>query len=165
MNGDSDTSTRMQANIREELLRGDSITRPITFPREKRFLAAAARLRLPHHALPIHAPSPNDEPLTIDIAVAGPAKPKSALVLSSGVHGVEGLFGSAVQLAFLERLSAGWRLPQGAAVVLIHAINPFGFAWRRRFNENNVDLNRNFLLPDEAYTGAPPLAERFREAQ
>jgi hypothetical protein len=45
---------------------------------------------------------------------------------------------------------------------LIHALNPFGFAWRRRFNEENVDLNRNFLLPDEPYSGAPPLAEVFR---
>ncbi len=47
-----------------------------------------------------------------------------------------------------------WQLPTNAAVVLIHAINPFGYAWRRRFNENNVDINRNFLLAEEAYVGA-----------
>ncbi|MEQ8611293.1 MAG: M14 family metallopeptidase, partial [Parvibaculum sp.] len=29
--------------------------------------------------------------------------------------------------------------------VFIHAINPYGFAWNRRVNEDNVDLNRNFL--------------------
>jgi hypothetical protein len=29
-------------------------------------------------------------------------------------------------------------------VVLVHALNPYGFAWLRRVNENNVDLNRNF---------------------
>ena len=52
-----------------------------------------------------------------------------------------------------------------AAVVLIHAINPFGYAWHRRFNENNVDINRNFLLAEEAYVGRrPPLAGRFRNA-
>jgi hypothetical protein len=28
--------------------------------------------------------------------------------------------------------------------MLIHALNPFGFAWLRRVNEANVDLNRNF---------------------
>jgi predicted deacylase len=28
--------------------------------------------------------------------------------------------------------------------MLIHALNPFGFAWLRRVNEDNVDLNRNF---------------------
>jgi predicted deacylase len=84
-------------------------------------------------------------------------------VISSGVHGVEGLFGSAVQLALLERLAA-WQLPAGAAVVFLHAVNPFGFAWQRRFNEDNVDLNRNFLLAGEAYEGAPPLCGLFRRA-
>ena len=29
-------------------------------------------------------------------------------------------------------------------------------AWLRRFNENNVDLNRNFLPPGVPYEGAPP---------
>ena len=29
-------------------------------------------------------------------------------------------------------------------VVLVHALNPYGFAWLRRVNEDNVDLNRNF---------------------
>ncbi|HEX7776079.1 MAG TPA: DUF2817 domain-containing protein, partial [Parvibaculum sp.] len=29
--------------------------------------------------------------------------------------------------------------------VFLHAINPWGFAWGRRVNEDNVDLNRNFL--------------------
>jgi predicted deacylase len=29
-------------------------------------------------------------------------------------------------------------------MILIHALNPYGFAWLRRVNEDNVDLNRNF---------------------
>ena len=28
---------------------------------------------------------------------------------------------------------------------MIHALNPFGFAHLRRANEDNVDLNRNFV--------------------
>jgi len=35
-------------------------------------------------------------------------------------------------------------LPADAGAMLIHALNPFGFAWLRRVNEANVDLNRNF---------------------
>jgi hypothetical protein len=31
------------------------------------------------------------------------------------------------------------------AVVFIHAVNPYGMSFWRRWNENNVDLNRNFL--------------------
>ena len=38
---------------------------------------------------------------------------------------------------------------------LFTSSNPYGMAWLRRVNEHNVDLNRNFLGPDETYTGAP----------
>ena len=137
---------------------------PDYFAAKTRFVAACDRLGLKRHSLPIEAPSPNNEPLTIDVAVAGDPRPTSALVVSSGVHGVEGFFGSAVQLAFLESLSPRWQPPPGAAFIFIHALNPFGFAWQRRFNEDNVDLNRNFLLADEEYAGAPPLCGVFRRA-
>jgi len=36
-------------------------------------------------------------------------------------------------------------------------MNPYGYSWARRVNENNVDLNRNFLLPGEPFQGAHPL--------
>jgi hypothetical protein len=61
------------------------------------------------------------------------------------MHGVEGFLGSAIQLAWLDIRAHTWSLPPDGAFILIHAINPFGFAWRRRCNESNVDLNRNFL--------------------
>jgi hypothetical protein len=150
------------ARLKHELVAATKYYSADYFEARSRFLGACRRLVIEHHALAIHAPSPRPEPLTIDVAIAGAAKPKSALVLSSGVHGVEGLFGSAVQLAFLERFAH--QAPAGAAVILMHAVNPFGFAWQRRFNEDNVDLNRNFLLPNEPYIGSPPLAESFRKA-
>jgi hypothetical protein len=34
-------------------------------------------------------------------------------------------------------------------------------AWLRRTNENNVDLNRNFLVDGEAFSGAPELYRRL----
>jgi predicted deacylase len=164
LDGTSNTVGSHVAALKEELLEATRYYSSDYFSARQRFLAASSRLGLEHHALKIHAPSPNSEPLTIDITVIGAAKPTTAIVVSSGVHGVEGLFGSAVQLAFLEQLAPNWQPPAGAAVVLIHAINPFGFAWRRRFNEDNVDLNRNFLLADEQYTGSPPLSGAFRSA-
>ena len=36
-------------------------------------------------------------------------------------------------------------LPAGYGALLIHALNPHGFAWLRCGNEDNVDLNRNGL--------------------
>jgi Protein of unknown function (DUF2817) len=64
---------------------------------------------------------------------------------------VEGPFGSAVQLGLLER----WGRTPPIRCVMIHAVNPFGYAHRRRFNEDNIDLNRNFLLPGQEYAGSP----------
>ena len=129
---------------------------------KRRFVAACARLGLDHRALPIRALGPGSEPLSIDVGLGGAAKPTSALVLSSGLHGVEAFFGSAVQLAFLDGLAADWRPPPDTAIILLHGLNPFGFAWRRRFNEHNVDLNRNFLNQDQPYSGSPPLTGAFR---
>ena len=57
----------------------------------------------------------------------------------------ENVVGSAVQLAWLSQRHRTLSVPEDAAIVLVHALNPFGFAWRRRWNENKVDLNRNFL--------------------
>jgi predicted deacylase len=96
----------------------------------------------------------SESTLTIDIACHRTPASDLALVLSSGVHGVEGFLGSAIQLAMLERWQRSQ--PAGINIILIHAINPYGFAALRRFDENNVDLNRNFLLPGQSFQGSPP---------
>lgn len=88
--------------------------------------------------------------LFADVAAYGPANAENLLVLMSGVHGVEGFAGSAIQTGlFQENIVA--KLPQNTGLVMIHAINPYGFAHLRRFNEDNVDLNRNFINHDEPY--------------
>jgi len=91
--------------------------------------------------------------LSIDVCTLGqPDMP--TLVVTSGLHGVEGFFGSAVQLALLQSLQQT-ELPAGIRLVLVHALNPYGFENVRRFDQNNVDLNRNFLKPEQAFRGAP----------
>ena len=92
---------------------------------------------------------------TIDVATVGGRGPSWAVVVSSGVHGVEGFFGSAIQLAWLSSLAVGAAPPPGGAVILVHAVNPYGFAKLRRTNEDNVDLNRNYLDTEGAYAGSP----------
>ena len=111
-----------------------------------KFLAAVdgggARL-LSSHTNP--AEGPNGEACITDVAWIGPHDASRLLILVSGTHGIEGYAGSGCQVAWLndrwfERLA-----PKDTAVLLIHAINPHGFAWGRRVNEDNVDLNRNFI--------------------
>jgi len=77
------------------------------------------------------------EDLSIDAATKGTAG--DCLVLLSGVHGVEGFAGSACQIECMQRVEF-----DGLRIILIHALNPYGFSFSSRVNENRVDLNRNF---------------------
>ncbi len=85
--------------------------------------------------------------------------------MSSGLHGVEGSFGSAVQAAVMTAWSKGpdhlARAPQPVRRVFVHALNPYGFAWSRRADAENIDPNRNFLAPGEAYDGGSETYARF----
>ena len=45
------------------------------------------------------------------------------------------------------------------ALVLVHANNPHGFAHQRRVNEDNIDLNRNFIDFDAKTPESPEYAE------
>ena len=84
------------------------------------------------------------EALYMDIARIGSDQAKKVLFLMSGTHGVEGYCGSGVQIGFL-REGYFSELTDDLSVVMVHAMNPFGFSHDRRVNEDNVDLNRNFL--------------------
>ncbi len=109
-----------------------------------KFLAAARTVGavLTHYPNPLRGP--HGEELATDVAWVGPANASKVLVLQSATHGVEGFTGSGAILDFL--LAGGARnLPEEAAILMIHAINPHGFAWLRRVTEENVDLNRNFV--------------------
>lgn len=90
---------------------------------------------------PLRTTGPDGLELTIDVAVLGaPTAPNRLLVLS-GVHGVEGFAPSAIQCELLDRLADP---SPDLAIVVVHAVNPWGMAWWRRQNESNVDLNRNW---------------------
>ena len=129
------------------------------FPRDywaarERFRQAAAALGCAREAHPLQARGPRGEELTIDVAVTAGADSRRTLIISSGIHGVEGFLGSAIQCALLEEWATA---PPPVRCVLLHALNPFGFAWRRRVNEQNVDVNRNLLLDGEAFAGSAKL--------
>ncbi|MFZ4518343.1 MAG: DUF2817 domain-containing protein [Microthrixaceae bacterium] len=137
---------------------------PLTYGEcRARFRRAAADAGRDVVAHPLAATGPQGERLTIDVVTLGAAAPARALVVQSGVHGVEGFIGSAVQCDLLDVLRPE-ELPPDMAVVVIHAVNPWGMAWGRRQNESNVDLNRNWRrdegvpFPNVAYEELHPLA-------
>jgi hypothetical protein len=104
--------------------------------------AAALGAQLDAYAYP--ASGPNGEDLSTDVAWIGPSDAANVFVTVSGTHGVEGFCGSGAQIDWLNRGEAK-RLPENTAAMLVHAINPFGFAWLRRVTHENVDLNRNWI--------------------
>ena len=82
--------------------------------------------------------------LTIDWIAADPLLSKQNLVLiSSGLHGVEGFVGSAMIEIFIREFLPDFD-PNENGIVLVHTINPWGMEFKRRTNPGNVDLNRNF---------------------
>lgn len=117
---------------------------PDYFNARTRFLDLARNRGAQIATHPIAARGPGGETLAIDTAYLGAAAPRRLLLIVSGTHGVEGFAGSALQQQWLARLVPS-RLAAGGGCLLIHALNPYGFAWRRRANERNVDLNRNAL--------------------
>ncbi|MCX5570077.1 M14 family metallopeptidase [Kaistia nematophila] len=87
---------------------------------------------------------PSGEALATDAYWFGPADARNVLVLVSATHGVEGFCGSGAQVDWLVTDGLGL-LPPATAALVVHALNPHGFAWLRRTTEEGVDLNRNCL--------------------
>lgn len=99
---------------------------------------------------------PEDKTLTTDVALihiknAGQPEDKNQklIMVMSGLHGIEGYVGSALQSKFIDDL------PQlkntHTDYLFVHALNPYGFKNNRRVNRNNIDLNRNFMLQENDF--------------
>jgi hypothetical protein len=115
------------------------------FEARDKFLAAAkARgLAIESHLNPT-TKGPGGEALYADVVTLGRADAPHRLTMVSATHGVEGFCGSGCQTAFLAS-EQSQDLPEDLSITLLHAHNPHGFAWVRRVNEDNVDLNRNYV--------------------
>lgn len=105
---------------------------------------------------PSPARGPHGSQLSTDVAWFGDRRAPKVGIMISATHGVEGYCGSAAQLDWLAERGYD-RLKSDEAMLLIHALNPYGFAWDRRVTQEGCDLNRNFVdftasLPhNEAY--------------
>jgi len=123
----------------------------------QQFLAAATLAGATLESLVHPQRGPDGGELAIDLAWLGPQDAHRVLVLISGTHGVEGYQGSAAQIGFLQHIASV--LPAETAALLIHGLNPCGFAWVRRVNEDNIDINRNYLDFSRPLPANPGYAE------
>ena len=86
-----------------------------------------------------------DTGLTLDYLRADAVGVRENLVvMTAGIHGAEGYAGSAMLDAtvheFLPELD-----PANTGLILVHAANPWGMENFRRYDQGNIDLNRNFI--------------------
>jgi hypothetical protein len=126
-----------------------------------KFLDAARGAGAALEAIPHPERGPDGGDLATDVAWIGPREAEAVLVMISATHGVEGFCGSGAQVDWLRREEFR-ALPDGTAVLIVHAINPYGFAWLRRVTNENVDLNRNwvdFNSPRKTNPGYETLAD------
>ncbi len=83
------------------------------------------------------------EELALDAVRFGDRDAEALFIVCSGTHGNEGFCGSGCQIGLVDEKFVAAR-PRAVAVLLLHAVNPYGFSHIRRVTEDNVDLNRNF---------------------
>lgn len=85
-----------------------------------------------------------------------PAQKENLICITTGLHGIEGYVGNYILQRFVQQHMDKINT-ENTGIILVHGINPFGMAKKRKVNENNVDLNRNFLdfrkiiEPNESY--------------
>ena len=72
------------------------------------------------------------------------------VVLTTGVHGMEGYIGSVMLDVFFEEIYPTLDTNK-TGILVVANVNPYGMKYMRRYNENNVDLNRNFILDWDSF--------------
>ncbi len=125
------------------------------FESRDRFTALAEECGAHLESRPIEALGPQGESLSVDIASFTADTDENLIILTSGVHGVEGYIGACIQIQALQMiLQEG--LPERVGIIMIHAVNPWGFAHLRRVDNHNVDINRNFIIDTDSAAVSPP---------
>jgi succinylglutamate desuccinylase len=119
------------------------------------FLQLAAKAGATLRSYHVPGATPDGLTLTTDTAQLGPPDARTLVAVTSGIHGAEGYAGAACLCRFLQTWP-GRHAGSGIAFLLVHAINPWGFAHDSRVTEEGVDLNRNFVdFPKAATRPAP----------
>ncbi|MBR4882233.1 MAG: DUF2817 domain-containing protein, partial [Clostridia bacterium] len=87
-----------------------------------------------------------DDGLYIDnVYLPSKGERTNLIVLTTGVHGMEGFIGSVMLDVFFEEIYPDLD-SENTGILIVANVNPYGMKYYRRYNENNVDLNRNFIL-------------------
>ena len=109
----------------------------------------------------------NENSLSIDYLYIPPSKEnRNLVILNSGIHGVEAPAGVFLQHQVLKNWlkDSGGFNGEKTGLLIIHVMNPHGAIFGRRYNRDNIDLNRNcFDHRLSEKNGFPGLAIRNKE--
>lgn len=118
------------------------------FSRDYEESRTAFRTLAQQQGLALHTEAlPNSLELDLSLDVAVRPGTAGTIVHLSGTRGVDGFMGAAVQRCLMRHLPQ--LVPPEVGLVLVHCVNPFGMAAHRLVNENNVDLEHNFMDEQE----------------
>ena len=85
-----------------------------------------------------------------NIYIPSLAERENLIVLTTGVHGMEGFIGSVMLDVFFDEIFPTLDR-RNTGILVVANVNPYGMKYMRRYNENNVDLNRNFIEDWESF--------------
>lgn len=131
-----------------------------------RFLELCEKISGPKVSGTWKIPSKIDSDLSTDYSYfpALDKNPKNLFMIVSGVHGAESYTGSAIQSLIIQELWS--ELDRSSTgVLLVHAMNPYGFKYHQRCTEKLVNINRNCSSREDLYKIENPvslaLAKKF----
>ena len=106
------------------------------------------------------------ETMTTEYLRIGDRNLKKWLMISSGTIGLDLFIGSEIQTNFLKNLAfKSISLPKDVGLLLIHGVNPWGAAWLRPGNVNNVVLDFNCSTNFELLKKAEEKDEKLLKLQ
>ena len=110
-----------------------------------------------------HIPAKVDTDLFVDSAyLPATQTTETLIVVTSGIHGSETYAGAAIQQMIFQEILPKLNRAQ-VGVLLVHAMNPYGFKHHQRTTENGVNLNRNFSVSGELYKTLNPESTQMHE--
>ena len=93
-----------------------------------------------------YAVDESDDLYIDSIYIPATEKQTNLIVITTGVHGIEGYIGSVMLDVFWTEIYESEINKANTGVLVVANVNPYGMKYHRRYNENNVDLNRNFII-------------------
>ena len=97
-----------------------------------------------------HAINADDDLYIDSFYLPSTGEKTNLVVLTTGVHGMEGYIGAVMLDVFFQEIYPTLDTAD-TGVLVVANVNPYGMKYFRRYNENNVDLNRNFILDWDSF--------------